>query len=298
MLLDKIIELATDIKQPPSVLLRQCILLAYELKNESLKTWANEELKGYTDPKKVPEYRIMNAGAKGMFSAGYLFPQITRPIPALSMDEGHRRAAETVRLTEPVSAYEEHAKSEGHTLSYEWDANLVNYYQEAFISGHAMTNAWQEIPKSAITGMLDTIRTRVLNMALEIRNEIGESDADLKKVKTDSAEADKVNHIVINQIYGGTVFMAGSGTQNINVQNIAVGNWEDLKKALTGVGIAENDVDELSTAIQEDGKTMGQRVKGWIGRNAGKVFDRGLQVGASVGTTILTEYVKRHLGMP
>jgi hypothetical protein len=150
----------------------------------------------------------------------------------------------------------------------------------------------------AIAGVLDTIRTRVLNMALEIREEIGESDADLKKAKADPVEAAKINHIVVNNIYGGTVFMGGSGTQTVNVQNIAVGNWEDLKKALTGVGIAEKDVYELSTAIQEDGKTMGQRVKGWIGRNAAKVFDHGLQVGTTVGTTVLTEYVKRHLGMP
>lgn len=44
MLLDKIIELATDSGQSLSVLLRQCIVLAYELKNDSLKAWANQEL--------------------------------------------------------------------------------------------------------------------------------------------------------------------------------------------------------------------------------------------------------------
>ncbi len=299
MLLDKIIELATDTQQPLSVLLRQCILLGYELKNESLKTWANQELKGYADPKKVPEYRIVHAGAVGVFTAGYLFPSITRPIPVGGMEKQHRWAAETIRLWEPVSSYESCLKShQGHALTYEWMADMVVYYQERFIPGHALASAWQEVPFSAIDGMLDTIRTRVLNMALEIREEIGESDAELKKVKADSVAADKVNHIVINNIYGGTVFMGGSGTQTVNVQNIAVGNWEDLKKALTAVGIAENDVDELSTAIHEDGKTMGQRVKGWIARNAAKVFDHGLQLSTSVGTTVLTEYVKRHLGMP
>jgi hypothetical protein len=69
----------------------------------------------------------------------------------------------------------------------------------------------------------------------------------LKKVKADPVEAAKIHHIVINQIYGGMVFIG---------------------KALQAVGIPEGEVGELSSVIQEDGKTMGQRVQGWIGRNA------------------------------
>jgi hypothetical protein len=298
VLLDKIIELATDIQQPLSVLLRQCILLAYELKNERLKEWASHELNGYSDPKEVPKYRVMNAGAIGTFSAGYLFPNVKRPIPSTAMEKEHRFAAETIHLVEPVSAYENHLKSEGHTLGYQWDSNLIGYYQGRFIEGHVLVTAVQELPISAVAGVLDTIRNRVLTMALEIKSEIGESDADLKKVEPNSKEAEKVNHIVVNQIYGGTVYMGGSGTQNINVQNIAVGNWQDLRKALLTLKVDEGEIGELSNAIQQDGKTMGERVKGWIGRNATKVFDHGLQVGTSVGTTLLTNYVKQHLGIP
>ena len=82
-----------------------------------------------------------------------------------------------------------------------------------------------------IAGMLDTIRTRVLNMALELKREIGESDADLKKVKPDSTEVEKVHSIVLTQIFGGTVYVA-AGQQNVNVQNIGVGNWEDLRESI------------------------------------------------------------------
>jgi hypothetical protein len=94
VLLDKIIELATDSDQSLSVLLRQCIVLAYELKSDSLKAWANQELKGYGDPDKVPEYRIVSAGALGRFRAGYMFPEITRPLPATLLEEKHQRFAQ------------------------------------------------------------------------------------------------------------------------------------------------------------------------------------------------------------
>lgn len=299
VLLDKIIELATDTDKPLSVLLRQCVVLGHELKNDSLKAWANQELNGYAEPEKVPEYRIVHAGATGRFRAGYMFPEITRPLPASVLEERHRRFAQIVYLAEPVSSYENNLKEVQSKPSarfvYQWSADMIAYYQSEFIEGHALHTAYQEVPMGVLAGMLDTIRTRVLNMALDMKTEIGESDADLKKVEPNSVKAEKVNHIVINHIYGGTVFVGDQ--QTINSQNIAVGSWQDLEKAMLAVGIHEADVGELSLAIEQDGKTFGTRVKAWIGKNASKVLDKGLQVSASVGTTILTEYLKQHFGL-
>jgi hypothetical protein len=297
MLLDKIIDLAIDNQQPLSVLLRQCIVLAYELKNPELKGWANHELNGYPDDAKVPEYRVARAGATGKFNAGYAFPTVSRPIPASLMEPEHRWAAETVRLAEPVSAYETALKADmkEQKFGYQWNANLIGYYGDRFLDGHALVDAWQEVSFGTIAGLLDSIRTRVLNMALDIKSELGDTDSALKSVAANSTEAEKVNRIVVNNIFGGTVYQGDQ--QNINVQNIAVGNWEDLQKALLSFRIGQKDIDELSKEMQADGKTMGTQVKGWITRNASKVFDRGLQVGASVGTTILTELIKRHYGM-
>jgi len=92
--------------------------------------------------------------------------------------------------------------------------------------------------------------------------------------------------------------MGGSGTQNVNVQNIAVGNWQELRKALLGLNLDEGEIGELSHAIQQDGKTIGTRVKEWIAKSATKVLDHGVEVGATEGATVLLDYVKRHLGIP
>ena len=196
-----------------------------------------------------------------------------------------------------MSAYETAIKAErkGQRFVYQWNANLVGYYQDKFIEGHVLTDAWQEVSFGTMAGLLDTIRTRVLNMALDIKSEVGESDTDLKRVLPNSTEGEKVNRIVINNIFGGTVYQ--SDQQNINIQNISAGNWEELQKALLSFGIGQNDVDDLSKEMQSDGKTYGARVKAWISRNASKVWDHGLQVGTSVGTSILTELVKQHYGI-
>ena len=66
MLLDEIIDLAVDNKQPITTLLRKCIVLAHQLKNEKLRKWANEELDGYDDIKNLRS--IESSGpATGLF---------------------------------------------------------------------------------------------------------------------------------------------------------------------------------------------------------------------------------------
>ncbi len=298
MLLDKIIELATDNQQPLTVLLRQCVVLSYEVNNERLRAWANDELKGYSDAATVPEYRIISAGATGLF-VGSGWVRCEQGIPSVAMEKEHRKWAEVVEMADSVGTLEDMvtSASKDSQIEFGWDDNLVLFYRDKLMPGWRLLSARQVVPKSAIAGMLDTIRTSVLNLALELKSEIGESDADLTKIKPNSAEAEKVNSIVLTQIFGGTVYMAG-GQQNVNVQNIAVGNWEDLKKVLKESGIDEKEVTELSQALQQDNKTMGATVKEWISRNSGKVLNSGVQVGVSVGTSILTQYIKRLLGFP
>lgn len=304
MLLDKIIELATDNQQPLTVLLRQCIVLAYELKNEQLKSWANHELNGYGDSEEMPEYRIVNAPAVGTFSAGYYFPTVKRTIPSFEMEKEHRWAAETVRLAEPVSSYEDILHAEGTNLGFQWDSNLIHYYQSRFIERHALINAVQELPKSAIAGLLDTIRTRVLNMALEIRSEVGDKDEDLKKMTPE--ESKKVDQTITNNIFGGNVYVSGGNstmtatTVQQQQQNIVAGDWKQLESVLKSAGITDHDLEELSAAVKSDGdqklKESGSVMK-WIKATAPKVLTGGVKMGAEVGKAVLTEMLMRHYGL-
>jgi hypothetical protein len=294
-LLDNIINMGTANEPPPlTAVLRQCILLANHLKTPLLRTWAEQELKGYPNPKDVPEYRIMNVGALGNF-AGIGVRYQARPIPPSLLKEQHRWAATIHRLTEPVSSYESLGDSKG-ALIYEWPSDMIALYQSSLLEGCVLMTAWQQVPKTAIAGMLDTIRTRVLTMAIDIKNEFEESGADLNHIKQNSPEAEKVQQSVVTNVYGDLYMIAGDHV--INTQNIAVGNWEDLKRVLNESGIGDGDVAELSQAIQKDGKTIGTGVRGWISRNADKVLDHGLKLGTAVGTTLLTEYLKQHLGLP
>ena len=294
LLLDQIIEAGTANDPPPlTAILRQCILLANQLKTPLLRTWAEQELKGYPNPKDVPEYRIMNVGALGNF-AGVGQKYQARRIPSTLLKPEHRWAATIHRLTEPVSSYESLGDSKG-ALIYEWPSDMIALYQSRLLQGCVLLTAWQQVPKLAIAGVLDTIRTRVLTMAIDIKNECERSGADFNHINPSSPEAEKLQQTVVNNMYG-TVYLA-AGDQVINTHNIAVDSWAELEEVLKASGIGDEDLTELSNAIQRDDKKMGTGVKGWISRNAEKVFEHGLQVGTSVGTTILTAYIKRHLGL-
>jgi hypothetical protein len=300
MLLDDIINLATDNQQSITVLLRKCIVLAHQLKNDRLKLWVNKELNGYEPAEEIPEYRKMPAPAKGTFVWGAY--QGGRNIPPAVMEKEHRWAAESVELTQPVSAYESIVSEDAQgTISYPWDNNMVLYYQQKLISGYVLIAAWQKIPRSAVAAVLDTIRTRVLNMALEIQSEIGDADVDLKSITPE--ESKKIDQTIITQIYGGNVYMSTgqssmtASTVQQEQNNIVAGDGEHLSQVLRGAGVSEPELDELSLAVKHDEKKLGSKVKEWIAKVGPKVLSGGVKIGATVGQTLLLEYLKQYYGL-
>lgn len=304
MLLDDIIGLAVDNEQPITTLLRKCIVLAHQLKNERLRIWANEELNGYDSIKKLPEYRTLAAPAAGLF-VGPGWARFQQSIPSAVLDEKHRTFAETVYITQPVGTLEDTLTSgEGPTLSFPWDANLVAYYQNKLQSGWQLFSAHQTVPKSVIAGIIDTVRTRVLNMTLEIQTEVGESDEDLKEITPE--ESKKVDQSIVNNIYGGNVYVSsGNSTMTATTiqqqqQNIVSGDWEQLASVLKNAGISGTELKELSAAVESDGneklKEDGSVMK-WVKVTAPKVLAGGVKMGVEVGKAVLTEMLMQYYGL-
>jgi AbiTii len=179
-LLDDIINLAVDGNQPLPDILRKCVLLGHDLKNERLKAWANQELNGYESDKGLPAYRIVPAEAKGNFVGPFHAQYLRHNIPPIALEKGHRGFAETMYLLQSVSAYADiinASKATHGSMALGWPANMVVYYQDKLIPGWICHSAWQEIPASALVEILDTIRNHALNMAIAIRDELGASSA-------------------------------------------------------------------------------------------------------------------------
>ena len=89
----------------------------------------------------------------------------------------------------------------------------------------------------------------------------------------------------------------------MQIQNntLIPGDWNQLAKTLNSAGIAPAAVDELSKEIAADktptGSPLGTRVLDWIKKQAPNVVSGGVKIGASVGQSLLTEYLKQHYGI-
>ena len=301
MLIDELIDLAADNKQSLAVLLRKCLVLAHQIKNESLKAWATKELNGYQADDELPEYRLTPAQAKGNF-VGWGHSQVNGyPIPPAVLEERHKRWATTAHLTQAIGAYEDlvkRAKPDG-TITLTWPTNLSLYYQDRIPLSNDMNlvSAYQEIPLPSLVELLETVRNRVLSFALEIRSVIGPDDQSLDKL-TPVLEK-RVDQIFIQQISGGNFNIASGGsTISIHQQNIEIGNWEQLEKALQNSGVPQPELEQLSAAVHSDKGSMGSAVGAWIKKVGPTVLSGGVKIGTAVGQAILTEYLKRYFGLP
>jgi len=178
----------------------------------------------------------------------------------------------------------------------------VLFYQDKITTNNdmALISAFQEIPKGALVGLLDTIRTRVLNMALEMKDELGGRVNNLSQLSSDDDE--RVEHTVVTNIYGGTNVIASGNAiinANINQTSISQGDWGHLAQVLRGSGLQTSSLDELKSAIQEDGTgSIGGKIMAWIKNAAPAVLAGGVKIGASAAESFLVALLKQYLGLP
>jgi hypothetical protein len=140
-------------------------------------------------------------------------------------------------------------------------------------------------------------------MALEIQSEVGDKDKDLKKITPE--EFKKVDQTIVNNIFGGNVYMSsGNSTMTATTvqqqQNIVTGDWEHLERALKDAGMTTPELKELSEAVRSDGnqklKESGSVMR-WIKTTAPKVLAGGVKIGAEVGKAVLTEMLMQYYGL-
>jgi hypothetical protein len=297
-LLDEIISTAVDGKQSISDLLRKCLVFAYELENDKLKKWVEEELNGYDREEDIPDYRSITVVSKGTFHSAFGGAIRNRPIPSLALKEQHRRLVETAKLAQPIAAYDRTPTERIGDAMINWPTNLVAVYQAKIIEGYALVAAWQEIPASVFVALVDTVRNRVLRFALEIKKELGHVSGDVTAIKSE-----KVDQMITNYIFGGMNIIAGVTTDITQIGNILVtkGDFSNLAVAIKSLGLSDNVISALEKAIADDAAkapaSLGTKTAKWIKDNASKITGPAAKAGVEVVKAVLTKWIMQFLGL-
>jgi hypothetical protein len=149
--------------------------------------------------------------------------------------------------------------------------------------------------------LLETIRNRTLNLALELKEDLGSAADNFHDISPSKVE--KIQQTIVNNIHGGTNYFA-SGHSNLNASAsnvhfaISVGNRQELDSVLTKSGLVTEDLQGLTEAMRADGnQPLGSRVTTWITTNAHKVVAGGVKIGVSIGQELLIQWLKQYFGM-
>lgn len=285
-LLQDIIDSALDETTGLAGLLRKCLVLADDLDNAKLRDWCLLELNGYGKDGELPDYRTGIAESVGAFfgpRGGVLNDQ---PLSLAVVDEKHRKTLMGADFREGVSEISVLAAASGELRSA-WPAHLVVHYQSSFIRGWVLSRAFKIIPKQWAVGICDTVRTRILQFALELRKATGDAESPL-----DRMTANEVESRVTNIIYGGQNVIGSTVQGNVALAGqtaILQGDFASLSNSLRSLGVRNAEIADLDGALKED-EGLGQRVKDWIARVAGSI-------GGAATTQVLTAAVLAYLGL-
>jgi hypothetical protein len=285
-----------------SRLLRLCLRLAAALKNEPLKTWVTHELNGYPDNAPLPSYRVFPVSSSGYFTGPFgssATLQISVSVLPKESQDGYRFA----RLNQPIAQYESLIQGENSSVGQfqiPWPIWLAVKYASKMTRDMQCIQAWQNLPAPGIFGLIDTIKTRVLQMAIEI--EANDPNAGEVLSIPPNIKDSTVNQIINNTIIGSQIQNVAVGlggiTQSASEQ-VKSGDLASLAAFLERIGIPGDDIAALSVAVTED-KTegnpgIGAKALGWLSKFSKAAVEAGGKETAEVVVNQVKEAITAYL---
>ena len=210
-LLQDIQDAAIDEQSQVATLLRKCKVLAARLGSEEFSHWIDNELNGYSNLDQLPAYRVLNVRSYGDFVGPFGSQMKNAPIPPSALPEVLREGIQTSKVGMPISTLTSLSTDETSSR-LSWPPDVVSIYGGRIYEGMNCLIAWQLLPRSALVAILDTVRTRVLNFALEIEKEY--PNAGEAAISANPVPEEKVSQ-VFNTFITGTVQNLATGSNTV-----------------------------------------------------------------------------------
>jgi hypothetical protein len=174
-----------DDRVPLKTVLRTCISLGAQTRNVELRDWAGQELGGYRDDDSaIPAYRVIHAPLKidgatmthrinGQQISSFQLPDVDRNV----LTEEVKLALGVGDLENLVRSAEREGKSTVKMVP-DGGADLVMLMNHEAHPGNTVMALYWDVSVARINGVLDQIRTRLVQLVAEMRATMGDDDSE------------------------------------------------------------------------------------------------------------------------
>ncbi len=275
-----------------ATILRKCLRLSYKLGHEPFKRWVEYELNGYPDDADLPDYRILRGEPRG--TARNVAWQISNTqIPRSAIPQEYREMATTALFRQGVAYF---PKDTGEDVDKVfWPRELVDIVNQSIARNLPLVEGYIPVPKGFFAGMLDVVRTRMLEFSLKIEAENPEADQAVPgKPPIPQERINAIFHMTFNNSQVGV-----GGTFHQIDKQVVAGDLESLHRALREIGLDEGKIEELDEILAENPDPAEiESEQGRFGRWLKSAVTTAKDVGVPAATQLIIAAVKAHFGIP
>lgn len=283
-------------------LLRKTKFLASRIGVKEIGEWAERELSGYERYEDLPPYRgPFPATVLGNAIGPYGKELQNFPIPPLALSEEYRDGSLfKLYLMKGVTELEAVAASK-ETARAPWSPNTVMGFPEISKGSSVQIDQtmtwvqiWRAVPYTTVIGVLDAIRTRLLDLSMQLGEE--EPSAEREQRLTDPERVEQATKIFYNTVYAGTANVAIGNRDVHQTQELPASfDTDGLMKYLRKLGLDDDMINELQDALDEDAeeedegdepKKPSRRVLTWLKDVSAAGTTK---MGVPIATTLITQ---------
>jgi hypothetical protein len=293
-ILEQIQQDLADAKDIGPILLKLRLLTA-KLGSKPLEEWVRHETEGYPASYPLPEYRVLAMSFIGHFSGPFGAHIKNAPIPPYLVRVHCGEKWEHYRVISSAASIDSLLKgSNGVHLDL---SNLALLLEGKIYPNYACNQVVGYVSHSAILEVSQAIRSRLLELTIQIENEIPSAkDIQLSQVQKNSDVATQIFH---QTIYGS---MNNSNNGNIvstNTTQVMQGSVDALIKALTTAGLSQKNAQEISEVIASEAPEVdgfSPRMRKWVAERLTKGIDVGVSGGVPALIALLAKAAKDYWG--
>jgi hypothetical protein len=318
-------EVADQKNHALSDVLLKAKVLAHRFRSRTFRQWVNSEIDGYDVNAPLPDYRVLRANLRGEFVGPFQSRVRNVPLSTSILESDAREILEKEPMRSSVAYIEDLTNQDGE-CGRSLDINVVDYLRQhgEQIDDMILNHVQKLISKHALAALLTSVRSRLLEFLLELRDKYPELDKNEEAVERISQT--EIDSVMEKRVYKDCtifersamrdVYQAGQAgamgpgarAENINFIQIlrdAIGDHSladlaaDLER-LRAVMLSESKSAEQDAAVAAVAKAEAAAKKGEAEGVCGYLKGAGkwaLDVATKVGTAVAQKAIEKSMGL-